>query len=459
MTIPAPFNWCPDCNEACHDHPTICTVCGATLTSPPPPSTTTSSTTPMEHIRVRLIPETITNDIRRQSSNEVRNLLSSLSTRIETIRNEQNNLQQQVHDYMALQDAFDIDDGTDNVVDIQPFLNDLFNNLNNDIESNKSAGTSKNILDTLPRIKYTTDCALFQQCVVELDVDENNDTTDTTNQLTEMQSSSTSETTTTMKNTHSSKLTISAIPGEFCKWPTMYDAHEETTIQTNRCRMSNMTLVVADPPGTGENGILSENTIQTIQTIIHKHRSRVILYMNRGGTDVTFVQKAKLAQQYGASVCMIGNHLPNGPWPYSMRDSTNEAMKLQLTTPTIMISYEHGQLLQQLYFKQQHNVTSNSNNSQYITGTIVVQSKNEMECCCICTESYSIDCTILQIKPGCEHYFHESCALQWLQSHNTCPYCRYALPFEDTEREQNRLRQQQQQQDTNSSNMSNDYYG
>jgi Ring finger domain len=479
MTIPAPFNWCPNCNEACHDHPTMCTVCGTTLTSPPPQTSTSSISNNNNNVRVRIIPETVTNAIRQQSSNEIRNLLSSLNTRMDIIRMEQNELRQQLEIRMPVNMNEILDDFVFDRDALMLSLNDTTNN-------NQSTGTATNVLDALPRIQYTTDCTLFQQCVVEFDIgnsrNDNNDTesittnindTNNNNRFTKTHLSSSLS----ILSKQGTKLSIPAIPGEFCKWPNRMDStnsnssnnnnnnnnnnqqqqQQQTVQQTlHRCYMSNLTLVVADLPGTGENGILSKNTIDTIQTIVQKQRSRVILYMNRGGKGgITFVQKAKLAQQYGATVCIIGNHLPNGPWPYTMCDSTNEANTLQLQIPTIMISYEHGQLVQQLYFQQQRK----QNNTNYITGTITLQSKHEMECCCICTDSYIINSTILQIKPGCEHYFHESCALQWLQQHNTCPYCRYTLPFADVERERYRIVQQQQQQSTNQANLSNDYYG
>jgi hypothetical protein len=289
-----------------------------------------------------------------------------------------------------------------------------------DSTSNNVTATASTVLNSLPRLKFTPDNTIFQQCVLDLDVEE------------------------TPK-----KHTIPAIPGEFSKW---YDMKNYSDVSAqHRFSMSNLTLVVADGTGTGEGGKLSNNTLSTIQTMTQQHRSRVVLYMNRGG-GISFVQKAILGQKAGAALCVIGNHLPDGPWPYTMCDSTNEASTLGLTIPTVMVSYAHGQFIQSLYREQQ-------NKQKWVSGTVLVQSKDHMECC-ICTEAYSTGCTIIQIQPGCGHYFHEACVLQWLSKHNTCPFCRYSLPFEDDEMERYRLLQQRQQESTRSgTSASDDFYG
>ena len=241
------------------------------------------------------------------------------------------------------------------------------------------------------------------------------------------------------------RYTFPAIPGEFNQWKNI---HKDRSQQVY---IKDMVLVVADLPGTGIGNVLSSNTKQVIQQIQQQTRSHIILYMNRGD-NISFVKKAMLAQQAGASLCLIGNHVSQ-PWPYTMCDSTNEAQTFNLQIPTIMVSQQHGQMIQQLYFQQQH-----SSGHFNITGNVVVQ-MNESECC-ICAESYSSSIEhnniIIQIQPGCGHYFHESCAIQWLQQHNTCPFCRYELPLEDKDREQQRLLQQRQQQENRNID---EYYG
>ncbi|KAG8898249.1 Ubiquitin-conjugating enzyme 13, partial [Tulasnella sp. 403] len=50
------------------------------------------------------------------------------------------------------------------------------------------------------------------------------------------------------------------------------------------------------------------------------------------------------------------------------------------------------------------------------------QAKKE-ERCPICLDDYEEKDHVMGI-PDCDHYFHESCLKQWLETANTCPYCR-----------------------------------
>lgn len=373
----------------------MCTVCGTTLVNPPQLPSSTNGTSSLSIPSVSLIPEGLSHDVRR-SGQELRMWLSSLSTRIDAIRNEQNVLRQQLEESVSAWQS------------IPPTLGDPQST------PSLNSATSSSVLASLPRTVYTSDSSLFQQCVLEIDV------------------------------ASGGKLTIPAVPGDFCKWPSANTGstdRKDDKQSSHRLMISNMAVVVADPPGTG--GTISAATIQKIQNTIHQQRVRVLVYMIRGG-GLTFVQKAMIAQQLGASVCVIGNHLPDGPWPYTMRDSTGEAGAVGLSIPTVMVSHQHGQMIQKLH----------SEGNQDTTGTIIIQ-PNESECC-ICTECYSPGNMIIQIQPGCGHYFHEACAMTWLGEHNTCPFCRFELPFEDDERERYRLIQQRS---NTSSDAVADYYG
>ena len=407
MTIPVTASWCPDCEEVCEGHPTMCTVCGAALTTPP--STTNRDTPSTTTARTRPIPDSVTNQL-RMSSSELRAELVLIRIELGEIRNEQENMRRFLQSRREWTERVnrDLNAVTDETESISP-----------------SSATSTAFLAALPRIQFSSDNNIFQHCLFELDVVE-----------------------TSAPNTHiSNKHRIPAIPGEFCKWSKMSNDDSDKAAQHRR-HMSNLTLVIAEGTGTGEGGRLSDRTLQTIQTLTQQHRSRVALYMIRGGGQ-SFVQKAKLCQEAGASICVIGNHLPDGPWPYTMCDSTNEALTLGLTIPTVMISYAHGKLVQQLY-REQVKI------EKFITGSLIVQSEDHLECC-ICTESYSTGCEMIQIKPGCGHYFHKECVSQWLSQHNTCPFCRYALPFEDVNME--RRRQRQLDLDRSGTDESDAFYG
>jgi len=57
--------------------------------------------------------------------------------------------------------------------------------------------------------------------------------------------------------------------------------------------------------------------------------------------------------------------------------------------------------------------------------------------CAVCLEDFE-DGTEMAELP-CSHRFHgDSCVKPWLKIHNSCPVCRYELPVDDTEYEQNR---------------------
>jgi len=58
--------------------------------------------------------------------------------------------------------------------------------------------------------------------------------------------------------------------------------------------------------------------------------------------------------------------------------------------------------------------------------------------CWVCQEEYVTGDKCRKLP--CGHSFHESCLLPWLESHNTCPVCRYDLPTEDAECEAQKSR-------------------
>eukprot|EP00980_Cylindrotheca_fusiformis_P031171 scaffold25929_cov255-Cylindrotheca_fusiformis.AAC.3 len=132
------------------------------------------------------------------------------------------------------------------------------------------------------------------------------------------------------------------------------------------------------------------------------------------GDGIPFVQKAMLAQECGAAAVVIGNSMSD-PWPYVMQDSKGDAERLGLSIPVAMAKLEDGQRL----------VASSQG-----TRTCNFRFQQLSRDCAICCELLQIAQKILQI-PTCGHIFHESCALQWLTKHHTCPYCRYQLPTDD----------------------------
>eukprot|EP01043_Picozoa_sp_COSAG02_P005653 COSAG02_NODE_154_length_33067_cov_38.282092_22_plen_296_part_00 len=48
--------------------------------------------------------------------------------------------------------------------------------------------------------------------------------------------------------------------------------------------------------------------------------------------------------------------------------------------------------------------------------------------CAICQEDFAVKEKAKQLP--CQHLYHETCVLQWLEKHNSCPVCRFALESE-----------------------------
>jgi Ring finger domain len=168
------------------------------------------------------------------------------------------------------------------------------------------------------------------------------------------------------------------------------------------------------------------------------------------------VQKTKMAAAAGAQALIIGNSTSE-PWPYFMKYSQNEAAAVGapgssppspsslLLIPTVMIKMADAQKLLQQMSSSTTNTSSSSssssccNHSNYISCHLEI-TKAAPECV-VCTDVLAESQTIVRL-PACGHVFHESCALQWLTSHNTCPYCRRELPTDDAVYEQERRRRE-----------------
>ena len=164
------------------------------------------------------------------------------------------------------------------------------------------------------------------------------------------------------------------------------------------------------------------------------------------GHGISFYSKSILAQQTGASAVVIINDRSE-PWPYSMKDSRSSQEKQnteQLTIPVVMMSQEKGQvLLQQVLLQQQRQSQADGSRAAVAATLTIRHNSNDAagaKTCVVCREALALGQTSLTLTNYCGHTFHESCALQWLQHHNTCPYCRRTLPTTSGSNEAERRR-------------------
>jgi hypothetical protein len=442
MTVPME-NWCEMCHEACHDHPTVCTVCGTGLTCAPStsssatitvvggpnPSNTTTTTAVTGNNNTTTTTITTTAGALRSYLGDMRQASQDLRDVLGTLRGQVQDLEMLTRNILAHQQQQQQQERQDTT--IPPEL--LWNPQNFDPVTS-SRPTSQKTLEQMPRIVLDDKSTLFRQG--SLQVLQFHDDTDTID----------GDETTNVNLAHGAAAAAApcttanyaALIGEFGP---MGEHHYQSS-----------TLVVASPL-TGKGG-LTDKTINDISVAIAL--GQVIVFLQRGD-GLTFVQKALLAQKAGASAVIIGNNT-SSPWPYVMKDSYNEAETHHLSIPVVMVKLADAQEI----------LKKNRSSSSALLCNLHITSQSHD--CVVCCERLETSETVVQL-PGCAHIFHEQCVMAWLKSHNTCPYCRRELPTDDAEYEHvRRQRQQQQQQGTttrldppssgdNRMNSWNEYYG
>jgi Ring finger domain len=278
---------------------------------------------------------------------------------------------------------------------------------------------AKKILEEFPRTVLTEQSVLFHDATISI----------WTQSSSEAQGSANTTTTETV------------IPGEF-----------GPKIDPLGWSAGDVPLLVASPLTGKDNGQLDEACIRLLQRCAENSQylrpQPCIMYLERGD-GITFVRKAanvvRVVQeltnnQLQVAAVVIGNDKPQ-PWPYVMRDSTNEAAKYNLKIPVVMVSQQTGRLI-----KQSHEASRNEpiHPPYQLRCTLTINNNSKRDCCVICCDEYAPDHTIVRI-PYCGHVFHESCALPWFQRHNTCPTCRRLLPTDDAEFNEEQQRRQSEQ--------------
>jgi hypothetical protein len=347
-------DWCPSCYESCHDHASICTVCGDPLQSRPASRTRPVAAEPS--VRVSALPDTasLMRDL-ATSNNEIAIMLGGLRERVSGIRQQVTEIRQRMGEAQQNVVAQQQQQLPPEAMDPQQ-------------GASRSRPTAQQTLVSMPRIILQPTMSMMLQATVLV-----------------------------------GKKSYEAVCGDFGSAPPI--------------ALHDKGLVLAEPR-TGRGEKISDATKIGVQ-------GGAILYMERGD-GVTFVRKAMLAQDAGASAVVIGNNT-SVSWPYIMKDSVGEATKLGLRIPVVMLKQSDGQAL--------------AKSCQDCTQTCTLKINKAAKECIICVENMGVGHTVVQL-PSCGHVFHETCAMTWLKHHNSCPYCRRELPTDDEEYDAERRRTQ-----------------
>ncbi|VEU40738.1 unnamed protein product [Pseudo-nitzschia multistriata] len=480
-------NWCGVCQEACTDHPTICSVCGATLEARPLQADRQGQAPahpadpdPVLAALQGNVPEHLILEM-QAASRDLRNILGNLRGQVQNLdvltrdileeRDERGNLPREF---------WDPQHGADRA-------------------GASSRPTSKEALARIPRFVLNDRSTMFRQATLRVAAG------------VPAPGSGTCCLLSTTAPVHPDAIRPSASSVTSATGRTNATAAKEN-LRKFDCVLGEFgpagehsfemgkTPLVAASPVTGKGG-LDEATKARISGLGGSGTNKVVVYMQRGD-GLTYVQKARMAQDAGASAVIIGNNTPT-PWPYVMKDLAGESTKpgRSICIPVAMVKEEDGReiirLLEAAQTKtaglqkpsmpqppipkqilvsaqhpagpatpeepkppqpDEHEHEHEQNDHQLpqpqpqhhlLYGLSCDLAITEQSCDCpVCCEQLAHGETVVQL-PGCGHVFHEACALHWLESHNTCPYCRRELPTDDPEYErERRLRQQQQQRGT-----------
>ena len=403
-------NWCNDCQEVCTNHSSICTMCGGALTTtistqstPAQTNYSTVSFRAMPSLEDFLPPDLTTNDILRSVRQQVQ-ATTSLATAA-----------------TAAAPTATATGGIGN--DEWQIIPEALLNPQTTASNIQRRPTSEQVLQKLPReILHEKSLCFFR---VTLAYREEKPTTATT----------ATTTTTANINTYDNGCLVTSEIGPLPSPDT-------------RNSSSSSSLDITAPLWTPSSH--PQRTCQDEDWTLSIPKSIVIL---KRGHNVSFYNKALKAQTEGAMAVIIVNDRRE-PWPYVMKDSRSKIQKdatPKISIPVVMMDQEPGEgLLSSIHH---HHLLNNNNNnnksSQYYTlqihhnsctntnsnanannnsSSTTTSSVMHVKTCVICRDELKLGQTSLTLTNYCGHVFHEECVLQWLQHHNTCPYCRHVLP-------------------------------
>lgn len=190
------------------------------------------------------------------------------------------------------------------------------------------------------------------------------------------------------------------------------------------------------------------NAVSSNNNSTSDHNKEIYL-CPRGG--ITFARKAINAHTIGhAGGLVVIQSFPM--WPFVMSDNANEiqAHGEPVDIPVVCVSRADGELMLEYVRACQNKKSSVSRKDleiRMVFGEVVTE-------CSICQEGMDFesmkqlqtesgesiinsnvstadeDDAALIYKLPCRHCYHVTCVTQWLDSHNTCPMCRFQMPTE-----------------------------
>jgi hypothetical protein len=397
-------NWCSECKETCLNHATLCTICGSTLEAPP---------------------AAVVSDLARRNQDSA-------------ARRRTNDPPGSLFSF-TMQDL--VQEATQNQRRDLGDLRELLENIRQEIRATGVA--QRDLLEEMRSVREE-----WQAVPAELwdpSIGSGSSSRPTSVEYLERIPRTVVSRKSSILRQGCLSCSSKAIAG--CPLPPPMEVIPGEFGMTEACALEHGTLILPEFNRTGKGGLALAT-----KTLIANATKPVIVYMERGD-GVTFCQKAITAQDAGASAVVIGNNVTE-PWPYVMKDSKGEAVGDKVSIPIVMVKLADGQALVS-FFRQRNNTTV-----ECAKWNLRMEPQNQN--CVICTESFSISEVLLRL-PACGHHFHESCAMQWLTSHNTCPYCRRELPTDDAAYEQERRRTERTHASSDSaagrSSQYQDFYG